>query len=101
MFLRDHAPSVLDELARGLALVTATVSCEYLDELFAFDQIVVRMTLAALGQSRVTMNFAYWRGETLVARGSQQIACMRRENGVITPATLPADLREALETYVE
>jgi len=28
MFLRQHAPSVLDDLARGLSLVTTRVSCE-------------------------------------------------------------------------
>ena len=29
MFLRDNAPEILDELSRGLALVTLRVSCEY------------------------------------------------------------------------
>ncbi|HEV2448750.1 MAG TPA: acyl-CoA thioesterase [Candidatus Sulfopaludibacter sp.] len=99
MFLRDHAPSVLEELGRGLALVTTNVSCEYLEELAAFEEITIRMTLGAIGQSRVTMNFEYWRGTSLVARGSQQIACMRREDGAMAPAALPAELRAALEEY--
>jgi enediyne core biosynthesis thioesterase len=101
MFLRDHAPSVLGELARGLALVTTNVSCEYLEELAAFDEVTIRMTLGALGQSRVTMNFEYWRDATLVARGTQQVACMRRENGAMVPAALPPDLRAALEQYAQ
>jgi enediyne biosynthesis thioesterase len=99
MFLRDHAPCVLEELSRGLALVTTSVSCEYLDELTAFDEITIRMTLGALGQSRVTMNFEYWRASTLVARGVQQVACMRRENGAMVAAPLPGELRAALEQY--
>ena len=55
------------------------------------------MTLGAIAQSHLTMHFEYWRGSTLVAKGSQQIACMRRENGGMTPAALPAELRRALE----
>lgn len=99
MFLRDHAPSVLPEFSRGLALVTTNVSCEYFQEISAFDEVTILMTLGAMGQSRVTMNFEYRRGNTLIARGSQQIACMRRENGAMIPAALPADLRAALELY--
>src|SRR6185503_20798758 len=85
LFLRDHAPEVLAELGHGLALVTTRVACEYLAELCAFDQLVIRMRLGALTQSRVTMLFEYWRRgaetEELVARGEQQVACMRRQNG--------------------
>jgi enediyne biosynthesis thioesterase len=97
MFLRHHAPSVLDDLRNGLALVTVHCSCDYLDELLPFDEVLIRMTLGAIAQSRLTMNFEYFRGETLVARGSQQIACLRRSNGTMTPTALPAALRTALE----
>ncbi len=45
MFLRDHAPEVLEDLQNGLALVTVRVSCDYLSELVAFDQLVIRMRL--------------------------------------------------------
>lgn len=99
MFLRDHAPSVLRELTAGLVFATTHCSCDYLEELEPFDEISVRMRLAALGQSRLTLDFEYWRGDTLVARGSQQVACMRRNDGVMTPAALPAELRSALEEY--
>jgi enediyne biosynthesis thioesterase len=103
MFLHDHAPSVLTELARGLALVTLCVSCEYLAEVRAFDEIVVRMRLGALRQNRITMLFDYWRlttgGEELIARGEQQVACMRREGEEMFPTAVPGSLREALETY--
>jgi enediyne biosynthesis thioesterase len=99
MFLRDHASSVLQELASGLALVTIHCSCDYLEELAPFDEVSIRMRLAALGQSRLTVDFEYWCGERLIARGSQQIACMRRTDGHIAPAPLPADLRDALQQY--
>src|SRR5436305_7688573 len=83
MFLREHAPEVLASLMRGFALVTMRVSCEYLAELSAFDELIIRMKLGALRQNRITMLFEYWRrtnsGEELVARGEQQVACMLRE----------------------
>jgi len=59
MFLREHAPGVLNELARGLSLATVRVSCEYLAELAAFDEVVIRMRLGSLTQSRMTLLFEY------------------------------------------
>ncbi len=103
LFLRDHAPAVLDDLANGLALVTTRVSCEYLAELRAFDEVAVRMRLGGTAQNRVTMRFEYWRvhsgGEELVARGEQEVACVRREDGRVVPAPVPNALREALSAF--
>ncbi len=105
MFLREHAPEVLAELSRDLALVTTRVSCEYLAELSAFDEVVIRMRLGMLTQNRVTMVFEYWRGtgggEELVARGEQQIACMQRAGDRLVPARVPEPLREALQRYAD
>lgn len=103
MFLRDHAPELLAELSRGLALVTVRCGCDYFGELVAFDEVIVRMRLSDMTQTRVGMVFEYWRvegdGETLVARGEQQIACMRRVGAALLPAAVPAALREALLPY--
>jgi len=101
MFLRDHAPDVIAELGRGLALATVNCSCEYFAELTAFDEIVVRMRLAELVQNRMRLAFEYWRGEELVARGEQQIACMMREGKKLSPAPVPPSLRAALTAYAE
>jgi enediyne biosynthesis thioesterase len=106
MFLRDHAPEVLDELSRGLALATVRCSCDYLAELFAFDQVAVRMRLGGVVQNRITLLFEYWRlpatageGEELAARGEQVVACMRREGERTVPTAIPVALREALKPY--
>lgn len=103
MFLRDHAPEILEELARGLALATVRCSCDYLAELEAFDEIAIRMRLGGIVQNRITLTFEYWRlkdgGEELVARGEQVIACMRREEKGAVPTAIPAPLREALKPY--
>jgi enediyne biosynthesis thioesterase len=101
MFLREHTPDVIDELNRGLSLATMSCSCEYFAELTAFDEVIVRMRLAELVQNRMRLAFEYWRGAELVARGEQQIACMRRDGGKLLPAPVPQTLREALAAYAE
>lgn len=104
MFLREKAPEILDDLRNGLALATVRCSCDYLAELEAFDQILIRMRLGGIAQNRMTMLFDYFRvhpdgSEEIIARGEQQIACMRRENGKTVPTPIPAPLREALRPY--
>jgi enediyne biosynthesis thioesterase len=105
LFLRDHAPEVLAQLAQGLCLVTTRCSCEYLEELAAFDEVVIRMRLGALTQNRMSLVFEYWRrveeDEQLVARGEQQVACMRREGLHMVPTPVPQALREALRSYAD
>jgi enediyne core biosynthesis thioesterase len=104
-FLREHAPEVMEELSRGLSLATISCSCEYYAELTAFDEVIVRMRLAEFVQNRIRLDFEYWRSkdgrEELVARGQQQIACMRREGEKLVPAPVPPSLREALAAYAE
>lgn len=103
MFLSQHAPDVLAELDRGLSLATVRCSCEYHAELLAFDEVLVRMHLAELAQNRITLAFDYWRrrkdAEELVARGEQQVACLRREGDRLVAAPVPASLRQALAAY--
>lgn len=104
MFLREHAPSVLQELEKGLALITVYVTCEYLNEVRAFDEITIRMQLEEIAQNRITMQFEYWntgngRAETIVARGKQQIACMQRQQEALIPVPVPHVLAEALHPY--
>lgn len=105
MFLRNHAPEILKDLTQGLVLATVRCSCDYLAELSAFDAVVLRMRLGEIVQNRLTLLFEYWRevgsGEELVARGEQQIACMRREAERTVPIPIPVTLREALRPYAE
>lgn len=105
MFLRQHAPSVLEELSRGLCLVTTRCACEYLDELRAFDELLVEMRLGGLSQNRVSMHFDYYRlsngRRELVARGQQEIACMLRQEQGMVPQPFPSALRNALDTFAQ
>jgi enediyne biosynthesis thioesterase len=103
-FLREHAPEILPQLEEGLALVTLHCSCSFLNEVKAFDEVTVRMFLEGIQQNRITMRFEYWRqapDPVLVARGEQQIACMRRNAGHLTPSPVPDCLRRALAGFVE
>jgi len=105
MFLRDHAPDVLEQLYKDLVMVTTRVSCEYFNELFAFDEVYVRMQAGDVTESRVTMLFDYVckreKGEELMARGEQQIACMLKKNGGTVPTPIPKSLRQALNSYLK
>lgn len=103
MFLKDNAPEIIEDLTKGLALVTVSVSCNYLSELFAFDHVIIRMRLAEVKQNRIKMLFEYWRvtdkGEELVAKGDHQAACMIREGEKTVPTPIPDSLKIALEKY--
>lgn len=103
LFLHEHAPEILDEIERGLALVTVRVSCDYFAELSAFDEITIRMTLKDLSRNRMTLRFEVQRRDgaerQIVARGEQQLACMRRRGHEIVPESWPPTLRDAVQAY--
>ena len=104
LFLRQYAPEILNELEHGFALITVRCSCDYLAELKAFDEVIVRMFLDSITQNRVAMRFEYWREgqpSELVARGEQEIACMQRTGGRLIPVPVPKSLREALAPFAE
>jgi enediyne core biosynthesis thioesterase len=104
MFLRDKAPTVLQELMSGLALVTTRCSCDYLAELMAFDEVRLDMRLKSIRDNRIAFAFEYWRcnsgGEDLVATGEQEVACLRIVDGRKEPCGVPAALSAALEPYM-
>jgi enediyne biosynthesis thioesterase len=99
--LREHAPDVIYDLSHGLALATVSCSCEFISELTAFDEVVVRMRLAERVQNRLRLTFDYWRNGELVARGEQQVACMKRAGGTLVPAPTPPSISAALAPYAE
>lgn len=105
MFLYDHGIDILKDFAEGLAIVTVRVSCEYFSELVAFDKLIIRMKLGGIVQNRITLLFEYYReseaGETLIAKGEQQVACMRRAGERLEPTPIPEQLRNALRLYAD
>lgn len=102
-FLAERAPGVAGMLAGDLALVTVACSCDYFGELYALDQVSVRMSLAGVAANQVAVDFDYYRlncdPAQLVARGGQTVACMRRQGSQLKAAPIPAELAAALAPY--
>jgi enediyne biosynthesis thioesterase len=102
-FLADHAPGVLAALSAGLALVTVDCGAEFYAETYALDRVELRMSLDGLGGNRIRMGFDYVRiedlGATLLARGHQTVACMRRGDQGLEPVAVPEELRAALDQF--
>jgi enediyne biosynthesis thioesterase len=103
LFLRTYPPQLLERFRTGMSIVTLQCSCEYLAEVFAFDEIVVRMYLEELTPSSMTLAFEYWRmtgaEERLVARGAQKIACTQQVGGRQQPAAWPPALVAAAGAF--
>jgi enediyne biosynthesis thioesterase len=104
LFLKEKAPDVLAELHADLKLFTLRVDCEFFAELTAFDEVSVRMRLAELAQTQLQFTFDYVRldpdsSQTLAARGSQRVACMRGPNTRTVPTRVPESLVRALRPY--
>jgi enediyne biosynthesis thioesterase len=103
MFLREHAPGILEAIRGGLRLATVRCSCEYEEDLNAFDELSIRMFLATLGPSSLTLRFDYVRlehgRETRVASGEQVIACIRGSGANAAAVPIPDELRDALRPY--
>jgi len=105
LFLRDFSPEVLDELRGDLRLVTLNVGCEYFAELHALDTVEIQMRLAQVHQHRIKLHFDYLMqggaAELLVARGLQEIGCMRQASGGLTPTAVPRALALALAEFAD
>ena len=103
MFLREHAPEVLEDIREDLKLFTLKCECEFFAEITAFDELSIRMRLEDLTQTQIGFEFDYVRVrggiDELVARGRQRIACMRGPNNDTRPARVPDQLRRALGNY--
>jgi enediyne biosynthesis thioesterase len=101
LFLKDRAVEVLADLQDDLKLFTLKVDCEFFAEITAFDELSIRMRLLELAQTQLAFGFDYVRldpdgTETLIARGTQRVACMRGPNTRTVPARVPESLERAL-----
>jgi enediyne biosynthesis thioesterase len=103
LFLKEHAPEILDDLASDLRLVTLNVSCEFFLELRAFEDVEVRMSLAHLRGHRIGLGFEYGVQRSgvraLAARGAQEIGCMRHTPAGLVACAVPGGLANALAAY--
>jgi enediyne biosynthesis thioesterase len=103
-FLAEHAPDVLAALSSELRLVTLSVTCEFFEELRAFDTLEIEMRLAGCQEHRIRLSFDYRlkHGDCfrLAARGAQEVASMRQvAGGPLVAAPVPPSLLAALRPY--
>lgn len=105
LFLRDNVPDILEQIKNGLYLVTTKVSCEYFNELFAFDQVEIHMFPGKINLNKVQMKFEYWKVDpltdekNLISKGEQEIACLQKNGELLESISVPASFREALYRY--
>ncbi|OEZ54724.1 MULTISPECIES: thioesterase family protein [unclassified Duganella] len=99
-FLRRYAPQVLDDFKAGYGMITKESSCVFHTEAFAFQDIVVHISLDKLSRTAVTMAFDYYReqdGELiLLAQGKQTAMWITPEHRL---ALLPNYLYDAIEAF--
>jgi len=103
MFLRAHAPGTLRQFSTGLRLVTVRLSCEYINEVYAFEEVELRMSLSDVIDNRILLRFDYrilrdgaW---LQIAQGDQEIRSMIQIGETLAPCPIPSDLAAALNAY--
>jgi len=104
MFLHETCPDVIDEISDGLSLITLDLSVKYISQLFAFDNVVMRMFLEAQSKSRLLMNFKYYKDMgkdqlKIVCEGTQATAAMKEIDGKMVPVEFPESMFNVFEEY--
>lgn len=104
-FLHERAPSILEAVDSQHPLVTVDASCTFLDEVWPFDALLIRMYADQPVQNRLTLRYEFWRRSTttdqqLVARGQQTVAWMDRSNEHPVPIRVPQSLVDAIDLAI-
>jgi enediyne core biosynthesis thioesterase len=104
MFLYEYCPDVIEEISNGLLLITLDLSMQYISQLYAFDKVVMHMSLEASSTSRMLMGFEYFKEEvdgklTLVSKGTQATLAMKEIDGRVGPVSFPESMFEVLNEY--
>ncbi|XVX20228.1 acyl-CoA thioesterase [Actinomycetota bacterium] len=103
MFLSRYAPDVLAAIGKGQTLVTVDAHFDFYNELFAFDQVLLRMHAGDQHLNRLRLHFEVFRENSptleLIARGHQTVAWMNTSatGGPLTPAKVPDQLRSGID----
>jgi len=83
MFLYEYCPDIVDRINEGLALITLDLSVQFRSQLFAFDTVVMHMSLNAQSSSRLIM----------------ATAAMREVNGKMIAVSYPDSIFQVFEDY--
>lgn len=104
MFLKEKAAHILNEIENGqLSMITLHCSCTFLEELKAFDEVAVCMSLESVQHNRIKMFFEYNKvsegTKQAVATGIHETGCFRRSGNGLEGIPVPDELRKVLSAY--
>ncbi|MBU2902973.1 acyl-CoA thioesterase [Maribacter dokdonensis] len=103
MFIKEYCSDVVKEINDGLKLITVDLGLQFVSQLFALQDVVIRMSLEAQSEFRMMMNFEYYRSENealhLVCKGHQSTTSMKLVDDVLTLVPFPKSMIDAVEQY--
>lgn len=101
--LRHCGLSVLSRDAQGaISWPRVALGCEFLRPVRFEDEVAVEVSLARLGASSVTYQFAFRHGGEVLARGTMTSVCCRlSEQAPPQKIEIPESFRTALRPYAE
>ena len=99
-FLQKYAPQILDDFKAGYGMITKNSACDFYNEAFAFQNILIKMSLEKLIRTGMSMLFDYYREDgdelTLLAQGRQTALWVSPQHKV---SMMPEYLYEAIEQF--
>jgi acyl-CoA thioesterase FadM len=100
----EHCPQYMRALAGELTMHTSSVSCEYLSEIHAADQISIRLSIPWIRLHLMKGDFAFYRAAprtepVLVARGQQLWANAYRNSDPPAAAPWPREVINACSRF--
>ncbi|SFD99189.1 enediyne biosynthesis thioesterase [Actinopolyspora alba] len=101
-FLMRYAPDFLEELNSARTVITTRCQCEYFLAVTVADTVSIRLSIPTVYFNLAILRFAYHlldpdNNDPLVARGEQQVACVRRDENETVPTSWPREVLRAAE----
>ena len=96
--LAQFYPEFANDLKKGFGMTTEFAHQDFISEAVLFDQILIRLSVAALTRSRIEFEFQFVREQDnrLLGRGSQAVIWTNPQH---RPSLMPDKLYEATKTY--
>jgi 4-hydroxybenzoyl-CoA thioesterase/acyl-CoA thioester hydrolase len=90
-----------DSTWRDVSWPRVRVECDFLSPAKFEDIVSINVFLSVLGKKSVTYQHRLFIGTRAIATGSMTSVCCKRENGTLVGREIPAEIRDALSTYLK
>ena len=90
-----------DSTLRNVSWPRVRVECDFLSPAKFEDIVSINVFLSVLGKKSVTYQHRLFIGTRAIATGSMTSVCCKRENGTLVGREIPAEIRDALSTYLK